>query len=171
MTTGGVVRSVVLHASVCVLSVSGRVDAQTCSISSTTRGPLSCAVTTAMTTTIHMPALVSVSVTPVRTSGGWVDGARRAIVDAAFGVSANRSYTLQITNGSEDSDSDFARQSSELSASIASDASELSKGPVQQATFSGPMGDHAPFLLSFSRRLVDTGTAGPIRLLVTIVAP
>ena len=171
MATGGVFRAVVLHAGVFVLSMSGRVDAQTCSISSTTRGPLSCAVTTAITTTIHMPELVSVNVTPVRTSDGWAGGARRAIVDAAFGVSANRSYSLQITNASEDSDSDFARQSNGLSASIANDAPELSKAPGQQATFSGPMGNHVPFVLAFSSRVLDTGTADPIRLLVTIVAP
>jgi hypothetical protein len=92
-------------------------------------------------------------------------------VDAAFGVSANRSYSLQVTNASEDSDSDFPRQSSELNASIAIDAPELSKAPVQQATFSGPMGNHVPFVLAFSKRLFGTGTADPIRLLVTIVAP
>jgi hypothetical protein len=167
----GVFRAIVLYGSICALSMSGRVDAQTCSISSTTRGPLSCAVTTAITTTIHMPALVSVNVTPVRTSGASPGGARRAIVDAAFGVSANRSYSLQITSSSEDSHSDFAGQSSELSAPIASDASELGKARLQQATFSGPMGNHAPFVLAFSRRLVGTDTVGPIRLLVTIVAP
>jgi hypothetical protein len=33
------------------------------------------------------------------------------------------------------------------------------------------MGDHAPFVLAFSRRLLDPGTADPIRLVVTIVAP
>ena len=172
MATRRVFRAVVLHASLCVLSVSGRVDAQTCSISSTTRGPLSCAVTTAIRTTIRMPALVSVSITPLRTSVASAGRAQRvSIVDAAFGVKANRSYSLQIANASEGPDSDLVAPSMDLTRSIAGGAPELSEARVQQATFSGPMGDHAPFVLAFSSELLDQGTADPIRLVVTIVAP
>ena len=160
MATRRVFGTVVLHASLCVLSANSRVDAQTCSISSTTPGPLSCAVTTAITTTIRMPALVSVSVTPLRTSVASAGGARGvSIVDAAFEVSANRSYSLQIANASEGPDSDLVGPSMGLSGSIAVDAPELGKTPVRQATLSGPMGDHAPFVLAFSRRLFDAGTA------------
>lgn len=172
MATRGVFGAVVFYASLCVLSAVGRLDAQTCSISSTTRGPLSCALTTTMTATIHMPTLVSVNVTPLRTSDASPSGAQRiSIVDAAVGVRANRSYSLQIANVSEVSDSDLSEPSAEVSRSMARRALELRKAPVQQATFSGPMGDHAPFVLAFSRRPFDTVTGDPIRLVLTIVAP
>jgi hypothetical protein len=134
----------IVGASVFALGVISRVEAQTCSIASTTRGPLSCAVTTSVLTTIRMPALVRVNVTPLGRSAVSAHAAPGvSVVQAAVEVSANRSYSLQI-------------------------------GSVPAATLEPQMGDHGRAIVAFSRAPVgraDRAGADPIRLILTIVAP
>jgi len=47
----------------CLVITSAKAYAQTCSISSTARGPLSCSVTTSVHMSVRIPALVGVTVT------------------------------------------------------------------------------------------------------------
>lgn len=165
----------VVHTSACVLTIASRVDAQSCSISSTAPGPVSCAVTTTVMTTIRMPTLVSVSVTPLPRSQVSMHGAWAAsIVQAAFEVSANRSYALQIATAPDSASLDPSSHAAALGWSMGGRAAQLNETPIELATFGSQMGDHGPAVVALSRSAagqLDRADRDPIRLRLTIVAP
>ena len=74
----------------CLVITSAKADAQTCSIASTTRGPLSCSVTTNVHMSVRIPALVGVTVTSLDS----LALASGSVVRAGLAVKTNRSYAL-----------------------------------------------------------------------------
>jgi hypothetical protein len=157
-------------AAACLGGAGASVGAQTCSISSTARGPLSCSVTTTMRMTVRIPSLVGVTMT---TDAPAIAAGRS--IRAGLSVRTNRSYALQISRAPMDSVDSFAVAASHQrpvtwSTSIAS--AELADQPTQIDALSAPATGQTPIRVAFARDAQSaTAPVDPIRLLLTIVAP
>jgi hypothetical protein len=161
----------VIYAAVCVLIARGSAQAQTCSISSSARGPLSCSVTTSVRMTLRMPALVGVTVT----SPDDAVRPRGAIVHADIRVKTNRSYALQIASAPVGPADQIARTSGAALPVVWSTPviqAPLNETPTQLDAYGEPTEDRDPVHVVFARPPRSGIPAlDPIRLVLTIVAP
>ena len=141
----------------CALAHAG---AQMCTINSAAPGPLSCTVATTVTTTIHMPALVSVRAT-------YANG-RASAADLALGITANTAYALEIAASAESGDV-LDGQPSGITGRADSAAHRVVIMPTRRSSPSESMGNHSRRLVALSlgaRRVAD-----PRRVVLTIAAP
>ena len=154
----------------CLVITSAKAYAQTCSISSTVRGPLSCSVTTNVHLSVRIPALVGVTVTSSDRSAS-LSG---SVVRAGLAVKTNRSYALQIARAPIDQ---VIRASATpdvppVSWATDEDRASLNDTPAQIDAAGGPSDDREPVQVAFARSPAgDVPSADPIRLILTIVAP
>jgi hypothetical protein len=154
----------------CLVITSAKADAQTCSIASTTRGPLSCSVTTNVHMSVRIPALVGVTVTSLDS----LALASGSVVRAGLAVKTNRSYALQIARAPIDP---VIRASASPDAPPVSWATDehrasLNDTPAQIDAAGGPSDDREPVQVAFARSPAgDVPSADPIRLILTIIAP
>jgi len=154
----------------CIGTAAATAGAQTCSISSTARGPLSCSVTTTVRMTMHIPSMVGVTMTsdsPALAAG--------ATIRAGLNVRTNRSYALQISRAPMDSaDSRWSDAShpSRVTWSTSLASAELAERPTQIDAFSEAAIGQDAIQLAFARDPnSDVAQLDPIRLLLTVVAP
>jgi hypothetical protein len=155
---------------VCLGGAGASVGAQTCSISSTARGPLSCSVTTTMRMTVRIPSMVGVTMT---TDAPAVAVGRT--IRAGLSVRTNRSYALQISRAPMDSVDSFAVAGSyqrPITWSTPVASAELADRPTQIDALGAPATGQTPIHVAFARDAQsDVAPVDPIRLLLTIVAP
>ena len=154
----------------CLVITSAKAYAQTCSISSTARGPLSCSVTTSVHMSVRIPALVGVTVT----SSDRSDSASGSVVRAGLEVKTNRSYALQIARAPIDQAIRASATPDAPPVSWATDEhrASLNDTPAQIDAAGGPSDDREPVQVAFARPPAgDVPSADPIRLILTIVAP
>ena len=153
----------------CLVITSARAHAQTCSISSTARGPLSCSVTTNVHMSLRIPSLVGVTVT----SSDVLARASGSVVRAGLAVKTNRSYALQIAAAPLDARPTGSRPATRLVTwATEQDLASLSETPAQIDAAGGPSDDREPVQVAFARPTAsDVPSADPIRLILTIVAP
>jgi len=154
----------------CLVITSAKAYAQTCSISSTARGPLSCSVTTSVHMSVRIPALVGVTVT----SSDRSDSASGSVVRAGLEVKTNRSYALQIARAPIDQAIRASATPDAPPVSWATDENRasLNDTPAQIDAAGGPSDDREPVQVAFARKPAgDVPSADPIRLILTIIAP
>lgn len=151
----------------CLVITSAKAHAQSCSIASTARGPLSCSVTTNVHMSLRIPALVGVTVT---SSAALAPGSA-SVVRAGLAVKTNRSYTLQIASAPIDPSS-RASSSTPVTWATNEDLASLDEIPAQIDAAGGPSDDREPVQVAFARpTAAAVPSADPIRLVLTIVAP
>jgi hypothetical protein len=169
MSSFRAVIAVVLNASACVLIGPASADAQTCSISSSARGPLECAVTTSVRMTLRVPALVGVTVATTADAAARVPG---ATIRAGVEVKANRSYALQIASAPADQMGSGGRATAEHTNvvwSTAGNRARLSDTPTQLEASAEPTTARDPLEVAFASQF-RRSTVTP-RFVLTIVAP
>jgi hypothetical protein len=160
----------VVNATACIVIARGNARAQTCSISSTARGSLSCSVTTTVRMGLRVPSLVGVTVTSAA-AGVQPSGSS---IRAGLSVKTNRSYSLQIARAPLDSSDQGApsEAASDVTWSTGGNRASLDETPTQIDAAGGPSDDRAPVEVAFARP--PRGAVAllePIRLTLTIVAP
>lgn len=167
------IAAAVVHATACVLLAHGNAAAQTCSISSTARGSLSCSVTTTVHMNLRVPAMVGVSMTSPAASSPM-----SPVVRANLNVKTNRSYSVQIASApaitsSESSGAVTAPAPlSRVMWATAGERASLDETPTQIDTNDGPSDDGSPIQVAFARESRrDVSPLEPIRLVLTVVAP
>jgi hypothetical protein len=156
-------------AAACLGGAGAGVGAQTCSISSTARGPLSCSVPTTLRMTVRIPSMVGVTMT---TDAPAIAAGRT--IRAGLSVRTNRSYALQISRAPMDSVDSTASPSRRLrvSWSTAVASAELADRPTQiDALGRASAGEHAMHVTFGRDAQSDVAPLDPIRLLMTVVAP
>jgi hypothetical protein len=146
--------------------------AQTCSISSTARGSVSCSVTSTVQMGLRIPALVGVTVTPV---SGAVRAPGSAVgVRARLRVKTNRSYALQIASAPAipGGRTSALRSSPGVIWATKAHHASLDETPTQIDAAGGPSDDREPLQVAFvGPAQSDVSSDVPIRLILTIVAP
>ena len=161
----------VVIAAACVATAAGGLGAQTCSISSTARGPLSCSVATTVRMNVRIPSMVGVT---MRSTGGPVAAAGPAVL-AGLSVKTNRSYAVQLSRAPMDSADSIASASSRQSGVIWSTPTArapLGEMPTQIDGLSGSTSGPNAIQVAFARDSQPDGAPlNPIRLLLTVVAP
>jgi hypothetical protein len=167
MSSPRAITSSILAAAACVVLVTGDAAAQTCSISSAARGPVSCSVTTTIHTGMRIPAMIGVTVT----SPDMVTRPANPVVRASLSVKANRSYALQVASARVDGGDGRARSTQHVTMATAAGSATLDETPTQIDTCDGPADDRAPIQLDFARDSQrGVSASDPIRLVVTIIA-
>lgn len=161
MLSGRTTAKALIVATVLASCAVAHVGAQTCTISSASPGPLFCAVATTMTATVHMSAIVRVSVTPVST---W----NASVATMALGITANTAYALEIAR-STDSRSPLDEQSSRITLQADSVVHRVVIMPTRRFDASESMGDHGRALVALSPGAQRA--PNPMGVVLTIAAP
>jgi len=167
MSSSRAIISTILIAAACVVLVAGDAAAQTCSISSAARGPVSCSVTTTIHMGMRVPAMVGVTLT----SAAMVTRPVNRTVRASLSVKTNRSYALQVASARVDGVDAQAQSTERVTMATAAGSATLDETPTQIDTYDGPADDRDPIQLDFARGSQHGVSASdPIRLVLTIIA-
>ena len=145
--------------------------AQSCSVASSARGPVSCSVMTSVTMSIRVPSLVGVTLTSPTVAPEAADG----VIHAGVRVKTNRSYALQIARAPMDPTELVVGTSAGpigVIWSTAVAAAPLGDTPLQFDASAEGTADQAPVQVSFARPGDSSvPVLEPIRLILTVVAP
>jgi hypothetical protein len=158
-----VIAAAVVNATACVVLAHGDAAAQTCSISSTAPGPLSCSVTTTVHMSLRIPSMVGVTMTSPAASLQT-----SPVVRAGLAVKTNRSYSVQIASAHDAP----AGSAPRVTWATAAERASLDEMPTQIDAYDGPSDDRTPIEVAFARESRhDVSPLDPIRLILTVVAP
>ena len=144
--------------------------AQSCSISSTARGPLACSVKTTIRMSVRVPALIGVTVSSRDVAGQ----APAAVVRAGLHIKTNRSYALQIASadGPTGAIRPALAAAQRVTWSTGEGRASLDATPVQIDGGDGATDGRDTVEVTFVREPQRAGPAvEPVRFLLTIVAP
>jgi hypothetical protein len=156
-----VVAAAAFTASTVALFAPSGASAQTCSISSTARGPLSCSVTTTVHMSMRVPEMVAVAMTAPSASLQM-----SLVVRAGLSVKTNRSYSLQIASAPGSASRE------RVTWTTGPDRGSLDETPAEIDASDRPSSDREPIQLAFARdSRRDVSAPDPIRLILTVVAP
>jgi hypothetical protein len=165
-----VIAAAVVNATACVVLAHGDAAAQTCSISSTAPGPLSCSVTTTMHMSLRIPSMVGVTMTSPAASSQT-----SPVVRAGLSVKTNRSYSVQIASAPDvpaGPPGSTAGSAPRVTWATAGERAPLDENPTQIDAYDGPSDDRTPIEVAFARESRrDVSPLDPIRLILTVVAP
>ena len=167
MSSSRAIISAILTAAACILIATGEAAAQTCSISSAARGPVSCSVTTTIHMGVRIPAMVGVTVA----SPAMVTRLVNPTVRASLSVKTNRSFALQIASARVDGPDEQDESIQRVTMGTTAGSATLDETPTQIDAYDGPADDRAPIQLDFARGSQHGVSASdPIRLVLTIIA-
>jgi hypothetical protein len=161
----------IITVSVCLILGHSDARAQSCSVASSARGPVSCSISTSMNISIRVPSLVGVTLTTPTLASETANG----VIHAGVRVKTNRSYALQIARAPIDlTRPDVLSPSEPISVlwSAGAAAAPLGDTPMQLDGYAEPTADREPVEVSFARPGASAVPAlEPIRLILTVVAP